>query len=236
MSEQPDRDRVSADEERLGELLRAVEAPAPASLHAQVGRLIEGHQPRRRFVSPRPALAFTAAAGVIAATVVAIVLATSAASAPTALGASRLALAAPTGPAGHRLVASGTAIAFPDWSARGWPSTGARHDSFGGRTVTTEFYRAYHSTEEIGYAIVSGAPLRWGSSARMVTRRHGEYVLLSSGGARIVAWVQDGHTCVLASRTVSSETMLELAVAEDGTATVAAASPWGGQQPLPSPM
>ena len=33
-----------------------------------------------------------------------------------------------------RLVAAGTSIAFPDWSARGWPSAGVRHDRVGGRS------------------------------------------------------------------------------------------------------
>ena len=40
--------------------------------------------------------------------------------------------------------------------------------------------------------------------ARAASRREfsGErYQLISSGGARIVTWVQDGHTCILASRT-----------------------------------
>ena len=111
------------------------------------------------------------------------------------------------------LVAAGTRIAFPDWSARGWPSAGVRRDRLGGRAVTTEFYRS-DAPATIGYAIVSGAPLRWGSpAARCVA--HGEYRLLRAGGAGIVAWVQDGHTCVLASRSAPPATLLALAVAQD---------------------
>jgi hypothetical protein len=134
--------------------------------------------------------------------------------APTALRASLVALARPTAPAPRSLVAAGTTIAFPQWSERGWPGVGTRSDRIGGRTVTTEFYRSYEAGT-LGYAIVSGAPVRWGAGGRTVTLRGAEYRVMNAGGAQIVAWVQDGHTCVLASRTATDAALVALAVAQD---------------------
>ena len=218
MSEQPDRERVAADEQRIAALLRAVETPAPAVLHERIAALNAASRARRR--RPRaPVLGF-ASAFAAAAVALIIVLATGTGSAaPSALAASRLALERATGPAPAALVAAGTTIAFPQWSDRGWPSAGTRSDTLGGRTVTTEFYRSYDSGT-LGYAIVSGAPLRWGAGGRVVSRAGADYRVISSDGALIVTWVQDGHTCVLASRTASAATLVRLAVAQDGGSPV----------------
>lgn len=212
MSEHPDRERVDADEQRIAALLRAVEAPAPAALHQRIAALNAASRTRRR--RPRaPVLGFaTAFAAAVALTIV-LVTGTGGA-APSALAASRLALERPTGPAPAALVAAGTTILFPHWSDRGWPSAGTRSDTLDGRTVTTEFYRSYDAGT-LGYAIVSGSPLRWGAGGRVVSRAGADYRVISSGGAQIVTWVQDGHTCVLASRTASAATLVRLAVAQD---------------------
>jgi hypothetical protein len=229
MSEQPDRERASADEHRLGELLRAVEAPAPGPLRALIAELNAGSVSRRRV--RMPVLAFGGAFAAAAIAAVVIVLAVGGTSTPTALRTAELALAQPRASAPKTLVAAGTNIAFPDWAARGWPSAGLRRDRLGGRMVTTEFYRSYASGT-VGYAIVSGSPLRFGEGGRTVVRSHGEYRLMRSGGARVVAWVQEGHTCVLASRTASPATLLRLAVAQEGTSTVSEQQGWGlPQQP-----
>jgi len=50
---------------------------------------------------------------------------------------------------------------------------------------------------------------------------------MRSRGAQVVAWVQQGHTCVLASRTASPATLLRLAVAQDASATVSERRGWG---------
>ena len=93
--------------------------------------------------------------------------------------------------------------------------------------MTTEYYRAYPAdSAAIGYSIVSGAPVSWGKSGRLVARHHGDYMLLASGGAHIVAWVQDGHTCVLASKTASDATLLQLAAAQDGEPSTVS-NTWG---------
>lgn len=211
--EEPGRERAAADEQRIGALLRAVAVPAPPALQSRVAAL--AGEPRRGRFTLSLALAGSLAA---AAAVIAVAL-SGAPAAPTALRISQIALERPTGPAPAALVAAGTRIVFPQWSARGWPSGGARRDRLDGRTVTTEFYNSYGGGE-LGYSIVAGAALRWGAGGRIVTRSGGHYWLAGDGGAAIVAWVQAGHTCVLASRSTSSATLLELALAEHGAAAV----------------
>ena len=212
MSEHPDRDRVAADELRIGALLAAVEAPAPDALHQQIAALTAARRPRRS--RPRaPSLAFAAALATAVAVAVVLVAGTGGSS-PSALSASRLALEHPTARTPVTLIAAGTTIAFPHWSARGWSSVGIRRDSLEGRTVTTEFYRSW-SGGTLGYAIVSGAPLAWGAGGHIVYRSGAEYRVMGSGGARVVTWVQEGHTCVLASRTASAVTLVRLAAAQE---------------------
>jgi hypothetical protein len=212
--QQPDQNRATADEQRIGALLHAVEAPAPAALHARIAALAA--EPRNGRFTLTLALS-----GSLAAAAVVIALALSGGpAAPTARAVSQIALERPTGQAPRAPVAAGTAIAFPRWSARGWPASGARSDRLGGRTVTTEFYDSYGGGT-LGYSIVAGAALRWGTGGRLVSRPGGRYwVALAADGARIVSWVQAGHTCVLASRSASSATLLELAVAEHGSSPV----------------
>jgi hypothetical protein len=210
MDEIPDRDQIAADETRIGALLRAVEVPAPAGLTQAI---VARNAPRRSWRVPAFALSFATAC---AAAVVAFLVA-GGPSAPTVVSAARVALAAPVAAAPATLTATGTSIRFPNWSARGWPAAGVRHDSVGGRSLTTEFYRSYDAGT-LGYTISSGAPLRWGAG-RVRAEVSGEvYELISSDGARIVTWVQGGHTCILASRTASPRAMLALAAAERSTA------------------
>jgi hypothetical protein len=227
MSDHFDSDRVNADEQRLAALLSAVEAPAPGPLRARIAELNAAPARRRLRL---PALALGGGFATAAAAVALVIVLSAGTSAPTALRTASLALATPSGSAPARLVATGTQIAFPDWSAAGWPSAGARHDKLGGRAVTTEFYRAGSRT--IGYSIVSGAALRFGISGHMVRRSHAEYRVLHADGAGIVAWVEDGHTCVIASRSAPAATLLRLAVAQDSTSTVSAPMGWGDSQHL----
>ena len=211
MSDIPDRDRIAADERRVGELLRAVEAPAPAALRASITERYYGRRRVRGRRAPLFGLGFAAAA---AAAAVALALVLSSSSEPTVVGVSKVALARPTGPAPARLIAAGTSIAFPDWSARGWPSAGVRRDDLGGRTVTTEVYRSYDGGT-LGYSIASGAPLRWGAGATTAVRFGERYELLATHGTHVVTWVAQGHTCILASRTASAQTLLHLAVSQE---------------------
>jgi hypothetical protein len=234
MREEPESDREAADERRIAELLSAAEAPAPATLHAFTAQLVAERQPKARSprVRRRIIIIDSLALGAAAVAVVLGLIFAAGTTAPTAVRAARIALDSASGATPRALVAAGTSITFPDWSARGWPTSGTRSDRLGGRTVTTEYYRAYQAPGAIGYAIVSGAPVSWGESGRMVSRRHGDYLLLDSGGAHIVAWVQGGHTCVLASRTASDSMLLRFAVAQDGDpSTVSSSSEYGPAAP-----
>ncbi|MGA2007361.1 MAG: hypothetical protein ABSH27_07350 [Solirubrobacteraceae bacterium] len=217
MPDQPDREQIAADELRIGELLRAVEAPAPAGLQQQIGELNEARsartRPRRR---RRPLIAI--AVGFAGGIALALVLkGTPAPAQPTALRISTIALERATGPAPYRLTAAGTTITFPQWSSLGWPSLGTRSDSLDGRTVTTEFFRSYGGAGTLGYAIVSGTALQWGAAGRTLTHDGAHYWADAHAGAQILAWVQDGHTCVLVSRSASAATLLALAAQERAT-------------------
>ena len=212
MDEIPDRDQIAADEVRIGALLRAVEAPAPAGLTAAI---LARSAPRRSRRSRRvPAFALSFATACAAAVV--IVLVAGGQSAPSVVRAAQIALAPPVAAAPATLTATGTSIRFPNWAARGWPAAGVRHDRLGGRSLTTEYYRSY-GAGTLGYTISSGAPLKWGAGKVKAEFSGETYELISSGGARIVTWVQDGHTCILASRTASARAMLALAAAERST-------------------
>jgi hypothetical protein len=115
----------------------------------------------------------------------------------------------PSSPA--QLAAAVDGVAFPYWGERfGWRSTGARTDRIGGRSVTTVFYENRRGSR-IGYAIVSGASSS-GPSGGVVVRRGGTpYHLLSENGVPAIAWLRDGHLCVVSGRGVDGATLLRLA-------------------------
>ena len=153
--------------------------------------------------------------GAASAACVALVLLLSAggAAAPTVIQASLVALERPTATAPPALTAAGTTIVFPDWARRGWPIDGTRSDRLRGRAITTVFYRS-PSAGVVGYAIVAGAPLRHGARGQMAHERGGDYISISRPGEEIVAWVEQGHTCILASRTASRAALWDLAVSQ----------------------
>jgi hypothetical protein len=113
-------------------------------------------------------------------------------------------------PTSSELVAAVEGVHFPYWEERfGWRSTGERSDTLDGRAVTTVFY-ADRGGQRVGYAIVSGrAPSLSGGSVKWLGGH--PYRLLSSGGARTVAWLRGGRLCVLSGRGVSGGTLLRLA-------------------------
>ena len=198
MGEIPDRDRIAADEPRIGALLRAVEAPAPAgadgerSWHrnapsALVARpRVRADASRRRARQPRWRSCSLPAPA-----------------APTVVRAAEVALAAPT--------ARGARDAHRHRHARSASPTGRRwagrrrasvSDSVGGRSLTTEFFRSYDAGT-LGYTIVVRGAAAVGREPRPAREVSGErYELICERRQReIVTWVQDGHTCILASRT-----------------------------------
>src|SRR5579872_5614085 len=115
MPETPDPDRIAADERRIGELLRSVEAPAPGGLHHRIA----ARNQRRPWWQSAPAFGL-AIAGAASAACVALVLALTsgpgAPAPPTVLRAALVALDRPTAPAPPALVATGTRISFPNQS------------------------------------------------------------------------------------------------------------------------
>ena len=53
----------------------------------------------------------------------------------------------------------------------------------------------------------------------MAHEKGGDYVAISRPGEEIVAWVEQGHTCILASRTASREALWNLAVSQASRAS-----------------
>lgn len=202
-----------AEQEHAVRLLQSVDEPAPARLQARVA----GHRrvaARRRRLGQALALPVATALAVLIAGVV--VLVGGGAGAPTVPQTARLALSAATlpGPAvdpanPYLLGLRGAGIPFPNWGAStGYAPAGARRDRLAGRTVTTVFYRG-PTGRRVGYAIVSGPPLA-DVRGRRVTAGAVHFTLARTGAGRLITWVQSGHTCVVASRTVTYGRLLAL--------------------------
>jgi hypothetical protein len=217
----PDLAAALGEQERAVTMLRALDEPAPAALHARVREMTDGSLTPRRAPRWRRSLfvpATTALAVAVAALVV--LLGGSGASGPTVSQTAHLALAAATLPApaedaAHRnlLRLRVGGIAFPYYGrTAGWEATGARTDTLGGRRVITVFYTAHG--HRVGYAIVDGAPLAVGGGKR-VTEGGVSYSLQRDHGSELITWRQAGHTCVIAGRNVSMGTLLGLASAEE---------------------
>ncbi len=217
----PDLAAALTEQERAVTMLRALDEPAPAALHARVREMTDGAGSPRRAPRWRRSL-FVPAATALAVAVAAVVvlLGGGGSSAPTVPQTAHLALAAATAPApaedaAHRgqLRLHVGGIAFPYYGrSSGWEATGARTDTLGGRRVVTVFYMA--RGHRVGYAIVDGAPLAV-SGGKLVTRDGMRYWLQRDRGAELITWRQAGHTCVIAGRKVGRDTLLALATAEE---------------------
>jgi hypothetical protein len=216
------------EQQRIAELVRSFEEPAPASLHRRIESLMASHQsqsaPRsplrglRRF-SPLGLVSAGAAAAAIVAVLVAVGLggggsaptvSFSQAAAPTLRAAT---LPAPRESQAHhaQLAVAVDGVPFPYWEDRfGWRSTGSRTDRVDGRSITTVFY-GDSSSRRIGYAILAGTPTPRVAGGVIAWRGGVSYRLLSENGAAVVTWLRDGHLCVLSGRGVSSATLLGLA-------------------------
>ena len=206
-----------AEQERAVALLRMVDEPAPASLRARVDALTESGGRRRRRTWRVLALpAATALAVVIAAVVILV----GGSSAPALPQATHLALSAATLPAPsvdpsnpNLLRISSDGIPFYNW--RGWRPVGARVDTVDGRRVVTVFYKEPDGTR-VGYAIAERPPLEHADDSEGYAV---SYSLGHQGSARLVTWVQNGRTCVIAGRDVNYPTLLHLARVSSGLAT-----------------
>lgn len=211
-----------AEQERALALLRMVDEPAPASLRARVDALTHGppaggSRRRRRTWRVLALPAATALAVIIAAVVI---LAGGSSTAPGLTQTTHLALSAATLPAPAidasnptRLRLSADGIPFFNW--RGWRPVGARVDTVDGRRVVTVFYQEPDGTR-VGYAIAQPPPLEHAdrSDGYAVS-----YTLGHQGSVRLVTWVENGSTCVIAGRGVSYPTLLHLARVSAGAET-----------------
>jgi hypothetical protein len=240
MSKQPhSRQSERARESELVEFLHSIDVRAPESLHSNVEAMIaersarggrgrarkrererdgraRSRARRRAAIGPRLAAGGAILAAVIA---LAIVVATNGSSATLSVhDASALTLRAATAPApaesaGNRaeLAASVEGVTFPYWGTHfGWRATGRRSDRLDGRTVTTVFYENSRG-RRVGYAIVGGTD-RSQISGGVVSRRDGTpYRLLTVNGVAVIAWMREGHLCVISGHGVTGATLLRLA-------------------------
>jgi anti-sigma factor RsiW len=208
-----------AEQKRAVAMLRGLDEPAPASLRARVDEL-SGASATRRAPRWRRALVLPGATAIAAVVAAVVILIGGGTSAPTVPAAARFAVASATLPAPAanpnqpgELTLRGAGIPFPAWDRRGWTTAGARADTVGGRRVTTVFYKS-PSGRRIGYAITSGAPLSGGHGE--TAKRYGvTFTMQPSGDAKLITWVRNGHTCIIASRNVSYGTLLALASADE---------------------
>ena len=220
--------RRPQSETELVELIHSIDARAPESLHRRVDTLIAHRSAgaRRRDARERAPRAFglrprLAAGGAILATVLALVIVIGLSGGSSTLSvhdASALALRAATAAAPSEsttahteLAAAVDGVSFPYWGNHfGWRSTGSRVDHLDGRTITTVFYE-HGRGRRVGYSIVAGgnAPSLTGG---VVSRHDGtSYRLVDVNGAPVVAWLREGHLCIVSGRGVAGETLLRLA-------------------------
>jgi hypothetical protein len=215
----PELVRALSEQQHAIALLRSTDVVAPDSLRMQVEQEIRtATRPRRRRF--RFSWAIPAVTTLTAAAAVAIVLLTggSGSSAPSLSQATHLALAAAVYPApseahANTLNETAAGITFPYWQRSvGWRAVGSRVDRLSSRSVVTVFYTNPRG-ERVGYAIVGGAALPV-SGGTTTTKDGISFTLLRQGSARLVTWLRAGHTCVIAGREVSDQTLLALATAE----------------------
>jgi hypothetical protein len=211
----PDPLLSDAESEAVGARIRelAQEVQAPLSLRTRLADQQERAAAPRWFRRPRIALPALGGSLTAAAVAVALVVGGGAAG-PTVDDAAALALAHPTqGPPAvvrvTNLDAEVGGITFPNYAYEWpkWKATGARHDRVGGRAATTITYSGPKG--DVGYTIVDGKPLATPDHARHVTRSGIAFAIYTKeGGATVVTWQQDGHTCVLAGRGAGVESQL----------------------------
>ncbi len=196
-------------DQAIGEAVResAASVRAPARLQAEIARR-HSRRPRR---APR-----LVGAAVLAAALAAIVLLTTGGN-PSIPNVAAAALNAPTRPApahdpgDDRYIAVRVGgVPFPDYADRwGWKAVGSRTDEVAGRPTTTVIYR--RGDRGVHYTIVDGDPLTVPAGARWVREDGLRIAILRERGAAVVTWQRGGHTCVLASRTLTTGELVRLA-------------------------
>jgi anti-sigma factor RsiW len=234
-----------AEQERAVSLVRSVDVAAPDALRGRLASMIDEaqaqpgdgsarareHAGRRRARSRswrdsrwRNTL-FLPAATALAIVIVALVFVLGPGStAPSIDQTAKLALAPASAPAPpvdgahpELLAAAVDGIPFPSYGQHGgWRATGSRTQLVHERKIVTVYYRAQDGTR-VGYSIVPGSSLS--SPGGLHAMRGGvRYWFGREGSGRYVTWVRDGHTCVIAGKSVPNRVLLRLAVADEHTA------------------
>jgi hypothetical protein len=218
VAQSPQLRQALAEQERALALVRMADPPAPDSLRRWVDEQTRAAAPARKRPRLRIGFALPAIAALAVVIAALVVVASGGSSAPTLQQTTHLALAAAVAPApsvspGNPAILTDTAagIPFPNWGPAGWKPSGARVDKVAGRTIMTVFYTDPNGSK-VGYAIVGGAPVKVSGGT---TQNVGgvEYTFLTIGSAHLVTWVQSGHTCVVAGRDVSHQTLKNLVTA-----------------------
>jgi hypothetical protein len=137
--------------------------------------------------------------------------------APTIAEAATLATRTATAPSPARDTAHPTltrasfaGVTYPYWTGRfGWRAAGQRTDSLDGRATRTVFYR--HTHHRVGYTVISGKPLKRPAGAQRLVVKGVEMYRYRDGRNTVVAFVRNGHTCVLAGHVHFASTLPKLA-------------------------
>jgi hypothetical protein len=201
--------------------LRGLDLAAPASLRAGIAAAAgeRGGQDRGRRAVPRRRLSLAgglaAACAVIA--LLAVALSPGGGERPSVVAAAGLSdLPATTAsvavdPDNPKLLdVAADGVPFPNFEGEfGWRQAGDRGDELGGRRARTVFYE--RGGRRIGYTILAGAPIDPPPGSRTQRIDGVAFVSTDDGGQRIVTWLRDGHTCVLAGHAVSHAELVELA-------------------------
>lgn len=215
------RSAVAAQQQVLGAIDTAARERAPSSLRARV-RLVQP-PPRRRRSDRLGVMALTSALAVGAVAALAIVLTVGGGPvAPTVAQAAVLTARSPQSAVGLPRVDRGmlpgvraAGLRYPYWQDHfGYRATGVRYDGFGGRRVTTVFYR--RGPSRVAYEIVSGAPLRMGGRVWSSQRQGVKLWAMPSRHGLIVTWLRDGHTCILIGAHTGLPALLRLAAWHQG--------------------
>jgi hypothetical protein len=218
----PDTDFDPAREDELAERGRALVAAAVSDVHAPhaLRERLEAQRARRAPARRRRLLLV----GALASAMVAVVLATALLVAPggtpggptvveaAALGTRPATAAAPASDRANprTLQASEAGIRFPSWQDIDWPTTGARRDELGGRSMTTVFYNTGDGAP-VAYTIVAGKALAPPKGATTTQLGGTEVRRLQRNGRWIVTWERNGHTCILsAPRSVPVDSLVGL--------------------------
>jgi anti-sigma factor RsiW len=192
---------------------------APLALRTAVERL-QTAPPRRTLRRRLGSLAWLAPAAVAAASLLAIVVFRGGGPDVDTVVAAALrpavASVVPVGVESRVLREQVDGVPFPNYAGKfGRSATGQRTDEFDGRPTRTVFYEG-----DLAYTIVGGRALEEPEGAQTATREGTRLKTFTDQGRTVVTWRRRGHTCVLSSRRVPRETLLELAV-------------WRGQGAIP---